>query len=650
SSAGEEWERERREIGVSRDTVVELVQAALQYLIALPDRPRHLGRPFPWVASFSDGRRLDDVSVLDNREDAVLHVDLRFLTTRDERAEALWLKKSAETALQDRLVWVCGDTDPVESMARELVRSRQMVRRYEARESGLPQNRKQLLLQEKARFEALDDRFREVVAHCFHSGFFAFRGRTIAPSEHGAAFAPALFAVGQRLLPDLFPHYVATTVVPSELMQLLEPELNGPSPKFLPDDLGILELDGGRYVPSCSGVVPRRVLEFVEAERGVGGTSLLAHFGRPPYGYTAPVVKACVAGLLRAGKIKLSPEGGAEITALRDAGVRDLFEKDRSFRRASLFPAGDDDIGFPARARICKLFAERLGATLDREDHAIADAVSRMFPATASRLRAVIVQMDKLQKRPETPVALVRLQSALEQCVAVSRQTKPTVLAVLKHLDVLRDGLQLLDLYQAEITDEAIAQVLKAHDVMRHRAAQLREAGASTAEVEAAATRIDAHLDTERPWREIGGLDADLDLIRAAWRDERTRIAVWRGELADAARARVKARPGYTTLSSDQSNHVLSALRLPDVDLDAIQPSLHLLRTTYEAPLRAAEEEANHRLDEILSKRDDRPVRPVDLKLRGRELTSDQQVEALLEEIAAVLREHVRSGARVRLL
>ena len=51
------------------------------------------------------------------------------------------------------------------------------------------------------------------------------------------------------MLPELFPHFIATQVAPSELLQLVEAELSGPSPKFLTGDLGILELDSGRLRP-----------------------------------------------------------------------------------------------------------------------------------------------------------------------------------------------------------------------------------------------------------------------------------------------------------------------------------------------------------------------------------------------------------------
>ena len=194
------------------------------------------------------------------------------------------------------------------------------------------------------------------------------------------------------------PHFIATQVQPSELLQLVEAELSGPSPKFVTGDLGILELDSGRYVPSCSGVVAHRIQEHIESEGGLGGTTLLAHFGGPPYGYTANVVKACVAGLLRAGKVRLQPDGGNEITAIRDAGVRDLFEKDRAFRRATIFPAGEDDIGFQARARICKFFEERLGHRMDREDHLIA---IRGRPAlSAARAEALQRRAGPAQSAP----------------------------------------------------------------------------------------------------------------------------------------------------------------------------------------------------------------------------------------------------------
>ena len=53
----------------------------------------------------------------------------------------------------------------------------------------------------------------------------------------------------------------------------------------------------------------------------------------------------------------------------------------------------------------------------------------------------------------------------LEQCVRKCRQTKPTVELVKKHLDALNDGIQMLNLYDAELTPDAIQSVRAAADV-----------------------------------------------------------------------------------------------------------------------------------------------------------------------------------------
>ena len=651
SSAGEEWERERRDIGVAREAISEIVQGGLTFLLAAPDRPRLQGRPFPWAGHFSDGRRADDVSLVDPRDDATARVDFRFLA-REERTESAWVKKSGETALHDRLVWLCGDSDHVDHLARELYCSRAMVKKYKPRRESLNPARKLLLQQEENRIEDQEKLARDAVAAAWMAGKMYFRGRSMSPQEQGASFAVALHAAATRVLPDLFPHFVATQVQPSELMQLVEAELSGPSPKFLTGDLGVLELDSGRYVPSCSGVVPRRVQEHIEAEGGLGGTTLLAHFGGPPYGYTATVVKACVAGLLRAGKVRLQPDGGNEITAIRDAGVRDVFDKDRAFRRATIFPAGEDDIGFQARARICKFFEERVGHRMDREDHVIADAVAQHFPRLAQKLRGVQGQLDQLPGAPDGPAVFGKLGDALEQCTRTCRQTKPTVTLVKKHLDTLRDGVQLLQIYDAELTADAIHAVTNARDVLTHQAAQLEELGIEATNVEASATRVAAQLEAERPWSDIRALDKDLEEIGRCYLAERQRLLQWQEQQAEAARARVKAREGFSTLTGEESHRVLRpfALAVTDTTVEAIAPPLVALEDPFTLALGRAEDQANDLLDEISSEGEKPLIARVDLRLRNREVASEADIEALVEEIKSRLLEQVSAGARVRLL
>lgn len=651
SSAAEEWGRERKDIGVARQIIGEVVRDGLKHLLAAPKLPELEGRPFPWAGVFSDGQSATDVVLVDPRSTAPLRVDFRFVSS-DERAESTWIKRSAETALENRLVWVVGNSEAVDDLARELARSRAMVRKYKPRRESLTGPRKELLSSEESRTEELEAKAREAISAAWMTGKMYFRGRPITPSEHGAAFATAVTAVGNRILPDMFPHFVATQVHPSEVMQLLEKELVGPPPKFLDEELGILEQDAGRYVPACSGVVARRVQEHIDSSGGLGGQVLLAHFGGPPFGYTPDVVKACVAGLLRAGKVRIQPDSGKEITGYTDAGVREVFEKDRAFKRADFFPAGEDDIGPHTRAKICKFLEDELKEALERNDTAIANAVSTHFPVLAKRLRDVLARHRQIPGAVDPPPALVPLDRALEKCVASARQTKPTVKLVKKHLDELRDGIQLLQRMDSDLTPEVIQEVRDANAVSDHHVAQLREVGALAGELETLAEALSEHLRSERPWRGIEGFRDHVSQLRDEYQRQRQAALEQQSEACDLARSAVKTRKGFSTLTGDQSHHVLRPIAeaMTSTSPEAIVPTLASLKDPFLVALERASKLANERLDEILSEGDKPVIRRVALDLRNREVSSPDDVKALLDEIEKRLLAALEDGARVRLV
>ncbi len=662
SSAGEEWERERKDLGGSIDARLPLLQQGLKVLLGEVDRPRLAGRPFPWAARFSDGRRVQDAVLQDPRDDAAVLVDLRLLP-QEERGEAAWVRRSDESALQHRLVWVAGASDAVDELGRELHRSQAMLARYQGRKESLGPAKRLLYQQEEGRAETLERRLRDALGEAWMAGRLYFRGRVLEPSQLGASFGVALHAAGTQLLPNLFTYFIPTQLQPSELMQLLEPELSGPSPKLLAGELGILDLDAGRYVPAVSGVVPTRVLEQVNTTGGLEGQSLLAWFAGPPYGYTANVVKAAVAGLLRAGKLRITPEGGGEITAVRDAGVRELFTADRAFRRASLYPAGDDDIGVQARARLCRMFETRLGLSLEREDHALADAVARSFPEQARRLREVESRLARLPPPPagagtpgagadRQPEAFVRLAGALEACLRSVRETRPTLRLLKRHHDALGDGLALLQVYAVELDDAAVTEVREADAVLRHRAAQLQALGVATDNLAGPIQRITAQLARDTPWRERAALVPDLDEIRRAYAAERRRLLAWQEAEAEQVRSRVKLREGFTTLTADQAHQVLGPLYSVPTDTteDAVAPSLVELRDGFRLALERAEEAAHETLDAVLSAGRAPRLRRLELGLRNREIGSEAELEALLAELRARVLERLQAGERIRLL
>lgn len=651
SSAGEEWERERRDIDVSREALLDALQEGLKSLLGEMSLPRQGNREFRWEALFSDGRWVQDQRLQLSRDEAVITVDLRWLL-KEDRSDSKWVSRSAQSELADRLLWIAGDSAPMEAVLRDLGKSRRMVERYQSRQESLNPARRVLLQEEKNRVEDLEKRARGSIADTWLAGRLYFRGRGLNPRDLGSAFTTALLAAGNQILADLYPHLILMNVQTAELMQLLEPELSGPSAKFLGGELGLLTLEHGRYQATCEGVVPRRVQEFLEGEQGCSGGRLLGQFGGPPYGYPPAVVKACVAGLLRAGKLRIQPDGGPEINALRDPGVKDLFDKDRGFRRAEFYPNRDSPLTTKDRARISRFFQEQLQQSVERENDAIADGVMRYFPPLVQELRQVHQQLNRLPAAPPTPPVLEKLQRVLEQCIQRSRETLPTVVALKTHLDTLRDGVQQLRVYHAELSDAAIQAVQDAARVQSIPLQQLREVAALSAEAEQAAEQLETHLQGDCPWRDIAVLDTPLQVLQAAYRAERQRRLAQQGTQAEAVRQTLKRRQGFSTLTADQSHHVLRPIAeaMTQTTMDEVMPTLRALEDRFLRALQEADEEANARLDEILNQQPEKQrVEAMDLGLQNREVGSEADVDALVNEIRERLLTRVRAGARVRL-
>jgi hypothetical protein len=650
SSAGQEWQRERDDVGVTQEQIGKLVQGALKHLAgSMQERPRWKGRTFPWTLWFSDGRQAHDVKLQDTREEATVAVDLRFLGKKEERASALWVPRSDQDPLKNRLVWVVGESGAIEDRARQLARSERMRDRYRARRESLTQDKQRLLSDEEARFDELEGRLRAAVAEAFLVGTVYFRGQQLQPRDAGGAFGPALIALGTRVLPDLYPHFSDIAISPSELSQLLDKELTGPSTKFMENQLGILALDAGKYVASCAGLYPTRIAQEIASSGGLSGQSLVATFVGPPYGYAPDLVKACCAGLLRGKKIRVRPEHGDDITSYQDPGVRDLFTRDRDFRRAEFFPATEGEVTGRDRIAIRKLFQTYFQVDLEPDDEPIADATFLHFPRHRERLRELERLFNELPGRPPLPAALERLGRALEDGCR-SRLVQKTVVALKRNLDVLRDGLEQLGVCGAELTAEAIETLAKAARVRDHELAQLR-AMEALGELDGDAALVTDHLAAERPWRQASPLEPALARITARYREARGALLGRQGAEAEAARGRVKTRPGFAELDPDHAHRVLRPIAeaVVDTTAEAVAPTLVELQGGFASRIARAEDQANDRLDEALSAETSRQVVKVEAHLRGREVASRAELQAVFKELDERIGPLLDQGARVRI-
>lgn len=656
SSAGQEWQKERDEFGVTQERISEIVQSALKHLVgSMQERPRWKGRSFPWTLWFSDGRQAHEVKLADHREDSTIPVDFRFLGKKDDRSPTSWVQKSDQNGLRNRLLWVVSESGTIEGYARELARSEKMVERYRPRRESLTGAKKNLLNEEETRAEELETKARAAVAEQFHEGTAFFRGQQFRPKEAGATFGASLSALATRVLPDLYPHFAEIAISPTELNQLLEKDLTGPSTKFMDQGLGILSLDSGKYVATCAGVYPTRIAHEIEQNGGLSGQALIATFVNPPYGYAPDLVKACCAGLLRGKKVRIRPEQGDDLGSYVDPGVRDVFTRDRDFRRAEFFPAAEGEVSQRDRIAIRKFFKTYLQVDLEPEDEPIADATFQWFPVQRERLRGVERRFDELPGRPALPQALQKLGTALENSCR-SRLVQKTVVEVKRNLDTLRDGLERLGSTASDLTDEVLEVLKRAGTVRDFELSQLRIVEQLTG-IETDADLVTNQLKSERPWSDAMPLGPALDRIKERYTEVRGGLLNRQNVEAQAALGRLKTRTGFARLDADQAHRVLRPITeaLVDTTADAVSPTLVELRDGFVTRIQNGEETANDRLDEELSKLHaqgaaDAPIVKIETNLRGREIGSREQLRAVLHELEDRLGPPLDEGKRVRIV
>jgi hypothetical protein len=648
SSAGQDWETDRRNLQVPQEDRAESIREALETLVGDAGRPQLQGRGFPWLGLFSNEGSHDQQPLRSTREEAPITVDFRYVPVAAQDP-AIWVNRSGESNYNRRILWVVGPHHRVDELTASLGRSRKMIRRFKDNRESLGSDKRRLLLEEEGREEELHAELAKAVAEAFMAGRIYFDSADSDASDYGTSFAVALIAAGNKRLPDIYPHFSPIQVTPGELQPLTVTPLSGPNRKFFHGDLEILGEDAGKLVATCKGSIPTRVFEIIERQPGLSGTVLLKYFAAPPFGYSANLVKACVAGLLHANKVRLVPSGGAPITSIGDPDAQDTLKGERNFKATDVFPAGEQKIKVQDRAKICSVFQKVFRRAVEPENEAIADAIGQVLPPLNNTLAEVERRLNRLPSRPEAPEALKNLRKVFEDCLR-PRHIEPKVLALCKHLDALREGAAMLRTFDEALTDEGIEEVNRADQVMKHQMRQLEEIGV-TAELAAAGQRISEQLRSDQPWKDIESLSPDIDGIRNAYIAERAHRLAEQERQVEDERQVLKALPGMAALELAEAQAVLrplGAARTETTD-QAVYPPLSEVTDGFARRLAEAKQLARDKLHGFMSKTSGELIVRVSLELRDREIRSVADIDTLLHEIRKRLLDELDKAEKVRL-
>jgi hypothetical protein len=124
-------------------------------------------------------------------------------------------------------------------------------------------------------------------------------------------------------------------------------------------------------------------------------------------------------------------------------------------------------------------------------------------------------------------------------------------------------------------------------------------------------------------------------------------------ELAcQASRNGLKARDGFAKLSGDDQHAVLRPVTQAahDTTADAVAPTLEQMRDAFPERLRLAVETANDLLDRLFSDVKGVTVSQIRANFVNVEITSEAQLDGLLDDLRTRVKERLARGERVRLV
>lgn len=371
------WERERRSIDMKPAQWHRLRRELLRQM--LEGLAVEMGRTFR-IGAVVDGQRLlegdVDVFIEETKRSSFEEVRAR----SRERAQALF--------------WAYEPQDETVDLARELHRSNEMIQRHEA--SSRSAHEMELLGEERVRRQQLEKRLRDRLQEDLLAGTLFFQGVDEEPQGGDArtALKQALEGKIETIYPRLH-EFVSPTNRRDALDVLRADSLEG-MPAYL-EQLGAIRRTPDGPVIATDADPLATVLAEIRERASYGseatGKYLEQKFGAPPYGAPVEVLQVLLALLLRAGAIEVIAQG-ARIPNPRDRRLEGVFSRLPAFRSAAFAPQREVDPDMRARV------AKRLGTiTGEREPIAtdqLARRVREVFRNNSEQLVRVVMALKTL--------------------------------------------------------------------------------------------------------------------------------------------------------------------------------------------------------------------------------------------------------------
>ena len=303
------WQSEKKNVPVKPRNREDLVAQLLDKIFEEPvfKTYRYQSRSFPVNAMVRAG----------GTAKGGIAVEIRRAESEDKLADEIE-RARVDSRTNDRAYWVFPLTSEVDAMVAELVRSGEMIRKYEQLRSQnkITAEESSNLDEEKRQASSTEARLRGKLALALATGQLLFQGKSRDVTSLAATPSEALGKFLDGVIPELYPHLgdAAVDPRPSDAEDILKAANLDALPKvYGSEGLAMFVRSGGavRFEPDSPAA--RHVLGYLKDRVDYGekpsGRAMEEHFSSPPFGWEPDVVRVVAAGLHRAGAIRITTRG-----------------------------------------------------------------------------------------------------------------------------------------------------------------------------------------------------------------------------------------------------------------------------------------------------------------------------------------------------
>lgn len=659
NNAAQEWTRQKNDISIEPKRIQEAILEYQKLIVAEIALPTYLGVRFPLECFWGSDQRISGKG-----DPTQVTVCFHWATNASIRKDqSAWIARSRQQ--NKAFHWVSAETNSLEIKVREYEKGQRLIARFKA-QGNLPHLQQSLLFREQADGERLAEEIKKELRQVWLGGEIYFDGASTPAAKAGTTFHEALKLEIESKLSLLYHKFAQghINITDSDFAQLLNPDTSGLGLVFFDDKggLGIAQNDAGKIVFRCSGSVPTEIYNELEKHSYRTGEQLIRDFGNPPYGYSAKVIKACVLGLMREERIKLSAENNV-FTSVKDPGAKSLYEGLREFNKAEIEIRKDVEVTGKDRNAIRKyLFEEKLGLqNVDSDSDKLADLVSKLFPEWKDRVANLQNKMMKLGFG--APAGLGELNTALTDCLK-HRQVQKILENLKRNLDVLVRGIALVFELEESLNEATEKELRNLKQVLDNEAVQLKDVQDGGA-IAQAYEALNDHLKGTTPWRGYADVRPYAKEIRNYYLGSRKTLLAQQLQVLEECLERIKLRPDWNALNEENQQSVLSLVRTQYMDADegAVQPSLLVLQQQVNR-IREAEARAQKQVDQLVNEVDKGncgplggdPIMPpqkpklhtVKSGLRNRIVRTPEELDQVLNSIRLKCLEDLKAGISVR--